>query len=109
MTGILGQLKWESLKIRRKDSRLILLYFCYIIGQIVHCLGDNFNNIHIRRGRLVHLFKWGDYRKAQLSQPRALPHLPLEIRYLYFNKTKSYFIRIFLTETCELNLSTVCL
>ena len=26
MTGILGQLKWESLKKRRKDSRLILLY-----------------------------------------------------------------------------------
>ena len=25
-TGILGQLKWESLKKRRKDSRLILLY-----------------------------------------------------------------------------------
>ena len=26
MTGILGQLNWESLKIRRKDNRLILLY-----------------------------------------------------------------------------------
>ena len=26
MTGILGQLKWESLKKRRKVSRLILLY-----------------------------------------------------------------------------------
>ena len=26
MTGFLGQLKWESLKKRRKDSRLILLY-----------------------------------------------------------------------------------
>ena len=26
MTGILGQLKWESLKKRRKDSRLKLLY-----------------------------------------------------------------------------------
>ena len=26
MTGILGQLKWESLKKRRKDSSLILLY-----------------------------------------------------------------------------------
>ena len=26
MTGILGQMKWESLKKRRKDSRLILLY-----------------------------------------------------------------------------------
>ena len=26
MTGILGQLKWESLKKRRKDHRLILLY-----------------------------------------------------------------------------------
>ena len=26
MTGILGQLKWESLKKRKKDSRLILLY-----------------------------------------------------------------------------------
>ena len=26
MTGILGQLKWESLKKRRKDIRLILLY-----------------------------------------------------------------------------------
>ena len=26
MTGILGQLKWESLKKRRTDSRLILLY-----------------------------------------------------------------------------------
>ena len=26
MTGMLGQLKWESLKKRRKDSRLILLY-----------------------------------------------------------------------------------
>ena len=28
MTGILGQLKWESLKKRRKDNRLILLYKC---------------------------------------------------------------------------------
>ena len=28
MTHILGQLKWESLKKRRKDSRLILLYKC---------------------------------------------------------------------------------
>ena len=26
MTGIIGQLKWESLKKRRKNSRLILLY-----------------------------------------------------------------------------------
>ena len=26
MTGILGQLKWESLKKRRKDNRLILRY-----------------------------------------------------------------------------------
>ena len=26
MTGILGHLKWESLKKRRKDNRLILLY-----------------------------------------------------------------------------------
>ena len=26
MTGILGQLKWESLKKRRKDNRLFLLY-----------------------------------------------------------------------------------
>ena len=26
MTGIIGQLKWESLKKRRKDNRLILLY-----------------------------------------------------------------------------------
>ena len=26
MTGILGQLKWKSLKKRRKDDRLILLY-----------------------------------------------------------------------------------
>ena len=26
MTGILGQLKWESLKQMRKDNRLILLY-----------------------------------------------------------------------------------
>ena len=26
MTGILGQLKWEFLKKRRKDNRLILLY-----------------------------------------------------------------------------------
>ena len=26
MTGILGELKWESLKKRRKDSRLVLLY-----------------------------------------------------------------------------------
>ena len=26
MTGILGQLKWKSLKKRRKDNRLILLY-----------------------------------------------------------------------------------
>ena len=26
MTGMLGQLKWESLKKRRKDNRLILLY-----------------------------------------------------------------------------------
>ena len=28
MTGILGQLKWESLKKRRKDSRLYIIY-CY--------------------------------------------------------------------------------
>ena len=26
MTGIIGQLKWEGLKKRRKDNRLILLY-----------------------------------------------------------------------------------
>ena len=26
MSGILGQLRWESLKKRRKDNRLILLY-----------------------------------------------------------------------------------
>ena len=26
MTGILGHLKWESLKKRRKDNRLIILY-----------------------------------------------------------------------------------
>ena len=26
VTGILGQLKWESLKKRKKDNRLILLY-----------------------------------------------------------------------------------
>ena len=26
MTDILGQLKWESLKKRRKDNRLILVY-----------------------------------------------------------------------------------
>ena len=26
MTGVLGQLKWESLKKRRKGTRLILLY-----------------------------------------------------------------------------------
>ena len=26
MTGILGQLKWESLKKKRKDNRLVLLY-----------------------------------------------------------------------------------
>ena len=26
MTGILAELKWETLKIRRKDNRLILLY-----------------------------------------------------------------------------------
>ena len=26
MTGILGQLKWESLKKTRKDNRLVLLY-----------------------------------------------------------------------------------
>ena len=26
MTGIYGQLKWESLKKRRKDNRLVLLY-----------------------------------------------------------------------------------
>ena len=28
MTGIFGRLKWESLKIRRKDNRLILSYKC---------------------------------------------------------------------------------
>ena len=28
----------------------------YIIGQIGHCIGGNFN-IHIGRGRLFHLFK----------------------------------------------------
>ena len=28
MTGILGQLKWESLKKRKKDNRLVLLYKC---------------------------------------------------------------------------------
>ena len=31
MTGILGQLKWESLKKRRKDNRLILLYKARIL------------------------------------------------------------------------------
>ena len=38
MTGILGQLKWESLKKRRKDSRLILLYKGLIIIIIISVL-----------------------------------------------------------------------
>ena len=46
MTGILGQLKWESLKKRRKDSRLILLYKglkvqCQLLELIKdHCLSQ---------------------------------------------------------------------
>ena len=32
MTGILGQLKWESLKKRRKDSRLILLFTIFALS-----------------------------------------------------------------------------
>ena len=32
MTGILGHLKWESLKKRRKDSRLILLSECVFLS-----------------------------------------------------------------------------
>ena len=34
MTGILGQLKWESLKKRRKDSRLILLLYKGLKGKV---------------------------------------------------------------------------
>ena len=33
MTGILGQLKWESLKKRRKDNRLILLIYKGLKGK----------------------------------------------------------------------------
>ena len=33
MTGVLGQLKWESLKKRRKDNRLILLYIKGLKGK----------------------------------------------------------------------------
>ena len=33
MTGILGILKWESLKKRRKDNRLILLYILGLKGK----------------------------------------------------------------------------
>ena len=33
MTGILGQLKWESLKKRRKDSRLIILLYKSLKGK----------------------------------------------------------------------------
>ena len=50
-------------------------YLC-IIGQIGHCVGGNFNIIP-GRGRLVHLFKWGDYRKVELSLPRVLSHIYL--------------------------------
>ena len=37
MTGILGQLKWESLKKRRKDNRLILLYTDDLIPKTRRC------------------------------------------------------------------------
>ena len=39
MTGILEQLKWGSLKKRRKDNRLILLYKC-LKGKAIIPTGD---------------------------------------------------------------------
>ena len=46
------------------------------------------------RGRLIHLFKWGDYRKCELSQ--------LEISYMYAVQSselgKFLFHTYFLTE-----------
>ena len=51
MTGILGQLKWESLKKRRKDNRLILLYKG-LKGKASIPTGDLFPKT--RRGRNQH-------------------------------------------------------
>ena len=57
MTDILGQLKWESLKKRRKDSRLILLYKCLngkariamddLIHKTKHCRNQHFLSFQI--------------------------------------------------------------
>ena len=51
MTGILGQLKWESLKKRRKDNRLILLYKG-LKGKAMIPTDDL--NLKTRRGRNKH-------------------------------------------------------
>ena len=57
MTGILEQLKWESLKKRRKDNRLKLLYKCLkgkartptsdLIPQTMRCRNQHSMTFHI--------------------------------------------------------------
>ena len=46
MTGILGQLKWESIKKRKKDTRLILLYKC-LKGKFRKSTDDLFPKIRL--------------------------------------------------------------
>ena len=46
----------------------------YIIGQIGYCIRATLIFIS-GRGRPVHLFKKGDYRKVELSQPGPLSHI----------------------------------
>ena len=51
MTGLLGQLKWESVKKRREDNRLILLYKGFI-GKASIPTDDLIPKT--RRGRIQH-------------------------------------------------------
>ena len=59
MTGILGKLKWESLKKRGKDNRLILLYKG-LKGKAMISTDDLIPKT--RRGRIQHslAFRWAN-------------------------------------------------
>ena len=49
MTGIIGQLKWESLKKRRKDKRLILLYKGHRVQSLPRKRGRNTGTVVVSR------------------------------------------------------------
>ena len=80
MTGILGQLKWKSLKKRRKDNRLILLYKglkckARMTGSMTGILGQlKWKSLKKRRkdNRLILLYK-GLKCKARIPTDDLIP------------------------------------